>query len=705
MATLTNSYQFLGRSSVMTSTNGNLPYYLLLYGKTSANNDTGIHTVTIKSVLASTTSGATYYSYTQAHNGKINGSTAFSGTNKPSKAWELSNFTAGGVTYKTGTLLGEGSVNVDCTDGSAKEITLSCYYIFNGNAASYTPAKGTNRTVSVKATLSAIARGAKILTAPNFRDGENPTITYSNPAGNNVTALEACITDTKGNTTYVPYRAIPTTGTSYTFNLTDAERQNLQSAAADSNSIRVRFYIRTKLGGNTYYSYSPEKTFSIDDADPIITASVVDSYDTTVALTGDNKKLVKFFSNAFCTMTVDGQKGAAIDESLYIIRCGDDSIYSSVGEFACVEDNEFVFSAEDSRGNVTKKTVTLPMVDYVKLTCDLANNRPDALGNMTVACTGNYFDGNFGAADNTLTVRCRYAVADAAFTENWIDMNVIMTGENRYYASAEFVIPDFDQSSYYSFEAMASDKLDIVESSQNSVKSTPLFHWGEDDFVFEVPVIFNAGASGTGSTEGDTFDGNKTITGNLRLKGKNSNYGNHLLFGDSNFCYISEPADDEMMIHAKKLHFDVSGGVFVDGYAIPILDKGTWTPALNSSAISSYTTQYGWYSKMGQSVTIGFYIKATCKSGYNSTLISISGMPFTPLHPAAGGGMCSGAYVAANQDFQCFVAETNKTITTRTQTCNNTTATNLTTSASGCWYRSSGGEITLSGTITFIANS
>ena len=164
MATLTSSYQYLGRSSVMTSTGGTLNYYLLIYGKTSADQVTGIHTVTIASYLASINNNATYYYYAQAHNGKVNGTTAFSGTNKPSADWTKTSFTAGGVTYKTWTLLGEGSVNVDATDGTAKNVTLSAYYAFNDTAASYTPAYGTNRTVSVTATLSAIPRA----TTPTF---------------------------------------------------------------------------------------------------------------------------------------------------------------------------------------------------------------------------------------------------------------------------------------------------------------------------------------------------------------------------------------------------------------------------------------------------------------------------------------------------------------------------------------------------------
>lgn len=438
---------------------------------------------------------------------------------------------------------------------------------------------------------------------------------------------------------------------------------------------------------------------------PIITASVIDINETTKALTGNPNKLIKFFSNAQATMSAEAQDGAAIDLDMFIIRNGEETRYGASGVFYNVESNVFTFSAEDSNGNVGTAKVTPSMVNYIKLTCNISNNRPDAVGNMSVTCVGNYFNNTFGAVANTLTVQYRYKEYNGTFS-SWQDMTVTLNG-NSYFAAANFTIPNFNQNLFYSFETRAIDKLMTMPSKASTVKSLPIFHWGENDFVFEVPVTFNAGVastSGLSAEEPETFEGNKTITGNLRLKGT-GNYGNHLLFGDSNYCYIAELTDDVMTIKANKINLNASGGVLVDGYAIPILDKGIWTPSLNSSAISSYTTQYGWYSKMGQTVTIGFYIKATCRSGYNSTSISISGVPFTPMYTAAGGGMCSGAYVAANQTFQCFVVETNKTITVRTQACNNTTATNLTTSASGCFYRSSGGEITLSGTITFIANS
>ena len=552
--------------------------------------------------------------------------------------------------------------------------------------------------------LTYIPRAATLISAPNFTDEENPTIYYSNPAGNAVTKLEVCISLTGLSADLGWKDDISPTGTSYTFKLSEAERNVLRNATT-SNSRKVYFVLHTNIGG-VDYAESKEVTFSIANGNPVISASVKDVNSVTVALTGDDKKLVKFYSNAQATMTAEAQKGASIDESLYIIRNGSRTGYGTSYTFNNVEENTFTFSAEDSRGNVGTASLTPTMVEYIKPTCYMTNNRPDVLGNMTVSCYGNYFNQSFGAVANTLTVEYRYKVYGGSYS-SWASMTATKSG-NAYSATASFVIEDFNQSLYYVFEARAVDKLATGLSTESAVKSMPIFHWGESDFVFEVPVTFNAGvnnssAVGTVSTD-QTIDGDLNVTGDLRLKGS-GNYGNTLRFGDGNYCYITEPTDDVMTIHANKINLDAPNGVYLGSNQIPNIYTGSWTPSLNSSAISSYSSQKGWYTKIGQVVSVGFHLKATCRSGYDSTAVTIGGLPYVPSVASSGGGMCSGVHVSAGFNFQCYVAETSGSITTRVQACNNTTATSLSTSASGCWYRSGGGEITLSGTITFMTSS
>ena len=368
---------------------------------------------------------------------------------------------------------------------------------------------------------------------------------------------------------------------------------------------------------------------------PVVTGTVVDVNQKTISLTGDSSKLVKFYSNAKATLSATAQNGATLAEDMYIIRNGSDTAYGTTHTFEDVESNVFTFSAEDDRGNVGTATVTPTMIPYVKLTCNMSNNKPDGDGDMSVVCFGNFFRGSFGAVTNLLTVQYRYKVSGGSFG-GWVDMAATYSG-NTYIASAHLTGLNYQLP--YIFECRAIDRLATVSTGEITVISKPLFHWSAKDFVFEVPVTFKQGAEG-----------------------------------------LSAGGGNEVAVN------------------------GTWIPTLNPDAVDFYTFQNGCYSKVNQAVTVGFYIKASCFGLEDYIPITISGLPFAPALPAAGGGMCSGANVSGGYTFQCFVAEINKTITTRVQACNNTTATELATSASGCAYPSSSREVTLSGTITFMTS-
>ena len=533
---------------------------------------------------------------------------------------------------------------------------------------------------------------AMLLSADNFADGVQPSIVYANPDGNAVQALDVCIRWTEHPD--IAYRPVPKAGQSYTFSLTDAEFSALINACTGT-SLKVKFTLRTTINGQ--YSYSTlERSFTVDNAHPLVSGAVVDTNSATIALTGNSGTLIKYFSNAKATMTATAQKGAAIDESLCIIRNGNKTGYGREVTFNNVESNIFTFSAEDSRGLVSTDTVKPTMINYIKLTCNIANNRPDASGDMRVFCSGNYFNGSFGAVHNTLTVQYRYGVYGSSLG-SWNTMSVSLDG-NYYYASAN--LSGLDYQTTYTFETRAIDKLTTISSTEAGIKSMPLFHWGENDFVFEVPVTFNAGTEGVEASESS---GDFKVNGNLRL---GDTFGKWLYFGDGAYCYIAEIADDILTIRANALHLNANNGVFVNGTQLTASDteSGSWTPTLSTSnAVSSYTTRRGWYTKVDDIVTVGFFIKASCYGGFSSTNVVITGLPYTPYASAAGGGMCSGVSVSAGFNFQCFVAETSGNITTRVQACNNTSTANLATSASGCFYPLAIGEITLSGTIQYMA--
>ena len=352
--------------------------------------------------------------------------------------------------------------------------TVSCSASFTTGVSS-----GTITATASKA-LTLIPRKATIDSAPNFDDEDNPTMTYTNSAGNSVSKLRACISLT-GATDDIAYRDISKTGSSYTFNLTTAERNVLRNATTTSNSRTVRFYIETTIGENVYRVYTT-KTLSIVNANPTISPTIVDTNTTTTALTGNSSKLVKYYSNAKITTGAAAVKGASLSSQKVVN--GSKSISSATGTINAVESEKFVFTATDSRGNTTSKTVSPTMVNYVKLTCNIQTNTPDVSGNYTFTVKGNYFNGSFGTTSNTLSVYYRYKTAGGSYS-SWAAMTVSKSG-NTYTATK--AITGLDYQTNYIFQAYAVDKLATIYTEEKPIKSLPIFDWGEDDFAFHVPI-------------------------------------------------------------------------------------------------------------------------------------------------------------------------------------------------------------------------
>ena len=554
----------------------------------------------------------------------------------------------------------------------------------------------------------AIQTNAKITAAPNFTDEGNPLIKYSNPLGNLASSINVGIANSN-NVMVIQFREVSAVGTEYRFNFTEAEREKLRNLAKNSVSTTVKFYIQTVYNGKSYY-HNVSRTLTIAGANPIITASVIDTNQSTINLTGNPNKLVKYHSIAQAEMSAEGQKGAVIDLDTLIIKNGGNTSFSNPAVFENVESNGFTFSIGDSRGSTSSLTLTPEMVEYVRLTCNIDRSELEATGGLLVDVSGNCFNGSFGNYNNTLLVQCRYKTQEGEYG-NWYEMDSSFNNDNTY--SASITIPDLNYREKYVVQCRVIDRLGDAESAEVIVKSFPVFHWSENDFVFEVPVIFNAGVEGAeinpdeggSSSNNGMINGNATITGdcaingNLRLKGA-GNYGNTIYFGDGSYAMISEPSDDTLQIKATRI--DLNGSVNVNGGS---LTSGSWLPTLNnSSAVSSYSVRQGWYQRIGNVITIGWQIKATINSGYSSSSLSISGVPATPLYAAFGGGVAHNINVSAGFNFEGWTIDTSGNISPRTQPCNGTSAGNLQISSTAYYPSGSGNVLTLAGTICYVAN-
>lgn len=483
--------------------------------------------------------------------------------------------------------------------------------------------------------LPKISRAAKPLSVSTFTDENNPVMTYSNPAGNNVDQLDACISLT-GSNPDVPYRTISKTGSSYTFELTEEERETLRNAFPDAASAVVKFYIRSIIGGE-YFFNSIDVPFTIVPGYPRVIPQVNETAESQTAhLTGDSGKLIKYYSDVYVDTHAVANKGSSIKVNK--ITNGSQVITTGWGTMTDIESGTFRFEVVDSRGFKTALTTEKEVIEYKKLTCNVEMGYTSTAGDLSFTVSGNYFNGNFGVADNTLTMRYRYKTSSTEYGE-WVAITPTINTDNTYTADAN--VTGLDYREVYTFQISVADELMTLEPEANA-KSRPVFDWSGEDFKFNVPVTFVEG------------------------------------FTDESDPEPEEPTEPTLAI-----------------------EVGTWTPSFGTaSAISAYQYQRGWYQKIGNMVTISFGVSGT-STGATSTDLDIVGIPYTPVQAAYGGGVCSKVNAAAGYNFQCWTATIFGNITARMQACNQTSTGILTTSATGCRYPAEGTVVVVGGTISY----
>lgn len=230
---------------------------------------------------------------------------------------------------------------------------------------------------------------------------------------------------------------------------------------------------------------------------PVVGGAVLDINEATLALTGDDHILVQGISTAQCTVEADVRKGATLS-ALYINGSEIESaLYTIVG----VSTATITFRAVDSRGYSTEYVVPgLSLVPYIPLSFNVSAARTDPTsGKATLSAQGKWFGGSFGKEQNALTAAYRIAGGE------WMQAEAVV-GESDLTISVALTGLDYQQSHVIALQL--SDAINTLTKTVTVSKGIPVFDWGENDFVFHVPVRFTA-ADGTVFTL-DLADGQLT---------------------------------------------------------------------------------------------------------------------------------------------------------------------------------------------------
>lgn len=338
--------------------------------------------------------------------------------------------------------------------------------------------------------LTHIPRAATLTAAPNFTDEDNPTITYSNPAGAAVDKLEACISLT-GARADIAYREVSISGSSYTFNLTEAEREVLRQATLEGSTSRtVYFILQTTIAGVTYRS-PLAKIFTVINAEPDFSALVMDLNETTAALTGDRlTRIIKGYSNAAYELSATPKKGASITG--YRASNGSQAFTTDSGTFAATQSANFTFSATDNRGQTVSASRNLNLINYFKPTCNAEATLEldgETTARANIKISGTFFNASFGAVKNSLEILIKHSA-----TDRWVSLTNELyfeptTSGNTY--TIDFGVSNLDYSKPFTYQCKVVDKLDFATSAEDTKSIYPVFDWSDSDFNINVPFGMN----------------------------------------------------------------------------------------------------------------------------------------------------------------------------------------------------------------------
>ncbi|MGN1270629.1 MAG: DUF859 family phage minor structural protein [Clostridia bacterium] len=212
---------------------------------------------------------------------------------------------------------------------------------------------------------------------------------------------------------------------------------------------------------------------------PSITATIADVNQTTIALTGNSDKLIKYFSNAQVDIVATAKNSATISSRKVI--CGNKTGTAVSNTLNNIENGTFNLSCTDSRGFSASDTINKEIVNYVKLVfIDLLLTRPSTTSNtVNLTLRGQYYKGSFGQVDNELDLKMKYRQVNGEWSEDIVLTPVI--SDNNEFAYSASLGDIFNYKNDYEFEFTATDRLMSEPQSVIVPAGEPIVDIGKKD--------------------------------------------------------------------------------------------------------------------------------------------------------------------------------------------------------------------------------
>ena len=338
---------------------------------------------------------------------------------------------------------------------------------------------GTNWTVDEDIELPTIPRANTLTYSYTYIDEE---MTFSiSKADDDFTTTIIGITFNSDGTNNPMYIAEKNKNKTIKYTLNSESLKSILSANKDTNKIEINLYVytyldNTELGGKTYSISIPIKQIN-----PSVGTSVKDTNSISIALTGDETKIMKYISKPKVTITAIAQQEA--DIAKYSIIWGNSSGSSQEKIFSNGIDSEVLkITVTDSRKWSTTRTYDFiennRFIDYIKLGFEkFTLERPETTSNTINAnLNGVWFNGNFGVSTNTIELKFRYKEKNGEYSEY---QNISLTTENNTFNFTGTLGSNYEYQKQYDFEFVLSDKVMSLVATFNATSGESIIRVAE----------------------------------------------------------------------------------------------------------------------------------------------------------------------------------------------------------------------------------
>jgi len=315
--------------------------------------------------------------------------------------------------------------------------------------------------------------GASRVACASFNLGTNTTITITRDNKSYTHTLKYSFNGATGTivtkTTATTYVWTPPTSTFYS---------KIPNTTSGYGTVTCETYNGNTLVGTTstgFYAYTVKSACA-----PTVNGMAVDTNEKTIALTGDSSTMVLWMSKPQVTVFGTPKNGATISKLIAENPVGLVATTSPY-TFDTVYSNEFRFKAVDSRGYSTQVSIYTPFVEYNPCHFDkkpvvARSETTSTTANVTV--TGYCFNGSFGKALNSLTVKYRYKTSGAYGAYTTISSIPTWNIDGTFSVSTTINNLSIDEA--YTIEFVVEDKLSSVPFEVVLGQSTGDFRIAKD---------------------------------------------------------------------------------------------------------------------------------------------------------------------------------------------------------------------------------